>query len=193
LSTQVQEDHCMKSLQNYGTQPAGLPILADDVLEFHAARILLLFKHCGVAGRIDGLTKMAKLDFFVRYPQFFEELCAHLGVKYMSPTYHAIESSMVRFHYGPWDKRYYHVLSYLEAKGLLSIERAGSTYVFKLTTDGQEIAKRAEKLCTYASLVQQMKQVKVVLGGKSGYKLKEMVYEVFGEEVADRPLGELIE
>jgi hypothetical protein len=183
----------MKSLQNFGTQPAGIPVLADDVLEFHAARILLLFKLCGISGRIDGLTKMAKLDFFVRYPQFFEELCAHIGEKRAAPTHQPVESSMIRFHYGPWDKRYYHVLSYLEAKGLLTIKRDRSTYVFKLTDSGKEIAKRLEEGVSYAGLVQQMKQVKAVLGGKTGSKLKDMVYEVFGEEVADRPLGGRIE
>ena len=56
----------MKSLRNFASQAAGLPLLADDVLEFHAARLLLLFRVCGTKDRIDGLTKMAKLDFFVR-------------------------------------------------------------------------------------------------------------------------------
>jgi hypothetical protein len=109
----------MKSVKSLGNSPAGLPISADDLLEFHAGRLLLLFKFCGTAGRIDGLTKMAKLDFFVRYPQFFEKACKVLGSQ-TEPSTRTVESSMIRFHYGPWDDRYYHVLGYLEAKGLLS-------------------------------------------------------------------------
>ena len=62
----------MKSLSRLGTRPASLPLAADDILEFHAARLLLLIHVCGTAGRIDGLTKMAKLDFFTRYPDFFD-------------------------------------------------------------------------------------------------------------------------
>jgi len=62
----------MKSLSRLGTQPASLPLVTDDILEFHAARLLLLVKICGTAGRIDGLIKMAKLDFFRRYPHFFD-------------------------------------------------------------------------------------------------------------------------
>jgi hypothetical protein len=64
----------MKSFNTLGASPAGLPVAADDLLEFHAARLLLLFKFCGKTNRnsglprIDGLTKMAKLDFFVRHP-----------------------------------------------------------------------------------------------------------------------------
>ena len=94
----------MRSIANLGTSPAALPIIAEDLVEFHAARLLLLFNICGINNQIDGLTKMAKLDFFVRYPEFFEEVTAHLGLK--SPTTMSTrESGMVRFHYGPWDKR----------------------------------------------------------------------------------------
>jgi hypothetical protein len=60
----------MKSLNRLGARSVSLPLSADDIVEFHAARLLLLLSVCGVAGRIDGLTKMAKLDFFARYPDF---------------------------------------------------------------------------------------------------------------------------
>ena len=62
----------MRSLNRVGMVPASLPLSADDIVEFHAARLMLLMHVCGVSGRIDGLTKMAKLDFFARYPDFFE-------------------------------------------------------------------------------------------------------------------------
>lgn len=102
----------MKSFKRIAEVPPSIALPADDILEFHAARLLLLIRICGTASRIDGLTKLAKLDFFVRYPDFFE-------VASKTPasgnTYkHTIESAMVRHHYGPWDKRYYHVLSVLE-------------------------------------------------------------------------------
>jgi hypothetical protein len=61
----------MKSIQHIGEEPVSLPLPADSIVEFHAARLLLLINFCGTAGRIDGLTKLAKLDFFVRYPDFF--------------------------------------------------------------------------------------------------------------------------
>ena len=61
----------MKSINHIGFAPVSLPLSADNIVEFHAARILLLISVCGTGNRIDGLTKMAKLDFFVRYPDFF--------------------------------------------------------------------------------------------------------------------------
>jgi hypothetical protein len=185
----------MKSLRNVGDQPAGTPLLADDVLEFHAARLLLLFKVCGTAGRIDGLTKMAKLDFFVRYPRFFEEVRHWCGpdITASRAAPRGVESSMVRFHYGPWDHRYYHILGYLESKGLLTVDREGKMYRLVLTDLGKDIATQAESNSTFAGLVSHMKQVKSLLGGKAGSTLKKMIYEIFGQEVADRPLGETIE
>ena len=70
----------MKRLRELSDAPASRPITAEEVMEFHAARLVLLFKHCGVKGRrIDSLTKMAKLDFFVRYPDFFAIAAAAEG------------------------------------------------------------------------------------------------------------------
>ena len=182
----------MKSLANLSSQPAAVSIAADDVLEFHAARLLLLFRICGVKDTIDGLTKMAKLDFFVRYPQFFARVSAFLQKQPKSVT-QSVESSMVRHHYGPWDKRYYHVLAYLEGKGLITVAKSGSTFQFQLTSVGKEAADALKEKDSFARLVQQMKAVKKELGSKSGSVLKKIIYQVFQEEVAEKGLGEVIE
>lgn len=182
----------MKSFHTLGTSLAGLPVAADDLLEFHAARLLLLLKLCGTSGRIDGLTKMAKLDFFVRYPQFFNTVCRTFGLP-MESAIKSVESSMIRFHYGPWDDRYYHVLAYLEGKQLLNVTKDKKTYLLSLTDEGKKVADQFAKDKSFALLVAQMIEVKKVLGGKAGSTLKKLVYEVFEKEVAQRPLGEPIE
>jgi DNA-binding PadR family transcriptional regulator len=181
----------MKSINNLQKEPAGTPLLADDVLEFHAARLLLLFSICGTAGKIEGLTKMAKLDFFVRYPQFFNIMCEHLG-KSLDSSYKTVESSMVRFHYGPWDKRYYHILSYLEGKELITISRKGNQYQFELTDLGRSKAALLKDAESFKELTEHMKGVKKEFGGKKGETLKKLIYQVFGQEVADRAMGEII-
>lgn len=182
----------MKSLASLSSEPAAVTLVADDVLEFHAARLLLLFRICGVKDTIDGLTKMAKLDFFVRYPQFFARVSAFLQ-KQPNRLVRPVESSMVRHHYGPWDKRYYHVLAYLEGKGLITVTKSGSTFQFQLTAIGKEAADALKEKSSFANLVQQMKAVKKELGSKSGSVLKKIIYQVFQEEVADKRLGEVIE
>lgn len=181
----------MRSASRLAREPAGIPVLADDVLEFHAARLLLLLKHAGIGGKIDGLTKLAKLDFFVRYPQFFEAVCHKIGKSVAAPR-RAVESSMVRFHYGPWDKRYYHVLSYLEAKGLVQVESDGNRFIFRLTDSGKKVATDLTRSGSFDDLAAQMKVVKDTLGGRAGSTLKQLIYDTFEAEVADRALDEVI-
>jgi len=181
----------MKSISNLASEPAGLPLVADDVVEFHAARMLLLILHCGTSKRIDGLTKMAKLDFFVRYPQFFDVIRKRLGEK-GTVSESGIESSMVRYHYGPWDKRYYHILPLLESKGLLTTTKVGNQFRFQLTDLGVQVGKRLSESPEFDPIVAHMKAVKESLGQRSGNTLKKLIYQVFEDEVAARAMGETI-
>jgi hypothetical protein len=181
----------MKSIGNLMRQPTGLPFLADDVLEFHAARLILLLELCGNHGRVRGLTKMAKLDFFVRYPKFFGVVCQALG-KEVEPIPDLIESSMVRYHYGPWDQRYYHVLAYLESRGLVKVDKEGRTFLLSLTPLGRQIATQLEEEPAFDQLVQQMNKVNVVLGSMHGSRLKKLIYDIFEQEIAQLSLEEVI-
>lgn len=182
----------MKRLRELADAPASRPLAADEVMEFHAARLILLFRHCGVRGqRIDSLTKMAKLDFFVRYPDFFAVAAAAEGRAEVPKA--SEESRMVRYRYGPWDDRYYHLLSYLEALGLIAVSRQGSSFQLALTGEGSRVAAKLTQNPAFGRLVEHMKQVKLVLGGKSGTRLKNLIYELFEQEVGERSLGEEID
>lgn len=190
----------MRSIHNLQNIPAGTMISSDDIIELHAARLLLLILLCGKQEarskqfKIDGLTKLAKLDFFVRYPAFFERVAQELEA--VIPTINkTVESKMVRYHYGPWDDRYYQVLPYLEARALIEVKKHSGKkqYKFYLTDEGQRIANELAESPEYQTLRENMEAVKQVLGDKSGNELKGLVYKVFEEEVAERKLGELIE
>ncbi len=182
----------MKSMQELSKVPAGMPLLADDIVEFHAARLLLLLGICGVSNRIKGLTKLAKLDFFVRYPEFFDKAAAATNESIRSAS-KIVESSMVRYHYGPWDKRYYEILAYLRSRGLIQITQEKNTYVFELTSLGKAKVNLLKKQLAYNTLCEQMKRVKEAFGGKAGSTLKNMIYKIFQEEVTNRTLDEVIE
>lgn len=181
----------MRSLENISEYPETLPIRADDIIEFHAARLVLLFWLCGKDGRIDGLTKMAKLDFFVRYPQFFIRACSVLN-KPTSVLSNTVESSMVRYHYGPWDQRYYHILAYLEARRIVDVLKEGRTYCFALTDLGKSLALQLSTETAFQQVILLMQQVQAILGNKTGTQLKKIVYELFDEEVARLSLNEVI-
>jgi hypothetical protein len=188
----------MRSIGFIGAYPASLPLNADEIVEFHLARLLCLVHVCGVSGKINGLTKFAKLDFFSRYPDFFEVARAFENEKKGVPRnenngdYHIVESTMVRHHYGPWDKRYYHALAHMESKGLVLIVKSGRSYQIELTGLGKERAKILTQLESFEKLVQHMKLVKTTLGSKTGAALKKMIYDIFETEVSKRPMGEKI-
>jgi len=185
----------MKKFRDLALFPAGIPLSADEIMEFHLARILLLLKLCGRKNRITGLTKFAKLDFFARYPEYFNEVANLIESSNRNTSHGAalsstIESSMVRHHYGPWDKRYYHLLARLSATDLISVGKSGSAYTIELTQEGQKYAKRICEEESYSSLTSHMRQVSKVLGGKNGNTLKKLIYETFEHEVALKSLGE---
>ena len=169
-----------------------MPLLADDIIEFHAARLLLLLGICGISGRIVGLTKLAKLDFFVRYPEFFDKAAAATNESIRSAAT-IVESSMVRYHYGPWDKRYYEIIAYLRSRGLIQITQKNNTYIFQLTSLGEGKVKLLKTDLAYISLCEQMKRVKSAFGKQAGSTLKKMIYKIFQEEVTNRTLDEVIE
>jgi hypothetical protein len=182
----------MKTLRHYASQPASIPLVADDVLEFHAGRIVLLLATCGgVSSAINGLTKMAKLDFFVRYPDFFEVVSPDPDRPNQGRA-QAVEAAMIRHRYGPWDKRYYHVLAFLESRGLVTIKKAGKSFRIGLTRAGKSAAKRIAAAPAFAGMTEQMKRVADSLGSKTGNELKRMIYSVFDEEVGQRSLGQVI-
>lgn len=182
----------MKSIVRLSAQSAALPVLADDIVEFHAARILLLLRICGTAGRIKGLTKIAKLDFLVRYPEFFNRIAAYLKAGTKSEL-RSQESSMVRLHYGPWDRRYYHTLAYLEARSLILVSKRDSAFIFELTALGKSAAMRLQAREEFSQLSEHMQQIKKVFKSYSGYGLKKLIYQVFKDEISNKAIGRTIE
>lgn len=190
--------NAMESLKTIDSLSTGRTLIADDLIEFHASRLLLLVMLCGIQNRavgtyrIEGLTKLAKLDFFVRYPEFFQRAAAHFNVS-VNATAAPADSKMIRFHYGPWDKRYYQVIPYLEARNLLTVAKVGNSYHFSLTPKGSAIGQQLNADPAFASLAARMKEVKRVLGARSGSSLKDLVYALFEEEVGAKKLNTTIQ
>lgn len=174
----------MKSIQHANDTPNAAPLIADELLELHAARLVLLISICGTRDRVKGLTKLAKLDFFVRYPQLFDKL---FDPNQIIPA--GGDGGMIRHHYGPWDNRYYHVISYLESKRIVDVKREGNAFVLSLTDQGKIIAKNLQSELVFAPIVKHMGRVAKELGSKTGNSIKEMIYQLLDEEVAALKLG----
>jgi hypothetical protein len=99
---------------------------------------------------------------------------------------------MVRHHYGPWDKRYYHLLAYLEARQLISVRLTGRAYRIALTSLGKTTAKKLTGSDAFADLLKHMRAVNETFGRKSGNELKNLIYQTFGEGIVEQELGTVI-
>lgn len=165
----------------------------DVALDYHHGRVLLLLKHFGPSQGhpLKGLTKLAKLDFLLRYPMFTERILRARGIDWVlgtEPTDSerlAVESRMMRYKYGPWDNRYYPILGSLIGLDLIGTERVGRTFSMHLTEFGAVVANKLSVTLSWA-------QVDLRAGflqerfDVSGSSLKAMIYREL-PDVVDRP------
>ena len=120
----------------------------DAAPELHLARLLILLNAFAGQERgdaVEGLTKLAKLDFLLRYPAMLERALAARGqsarqVLLEDHERQSVESAMVRYRFGPWDHRYRELLNILIAKGLAAIAVEGRKTVVSLTPGGRALA-----------------------------------------------------
>ncbi len=122
----------------------------DGAPELHIARLLVLLDaFAGTEGTdpVEGLTKLAKLDFLLRYPVMLDRALQAKGksvrdVLLLEHEKQSVESEMVRYRFGPWDHRYREFLNILVAKNLAAVSIEGRTHVITLTAPGRELAQR---------------------------------------------------
>lgn len=167
--------------------------------EFHQARLLLLLKACGNRSNkpVDGIMKLAKLDFLLRYPNCLVRVLERLGKRKQAEQItdeerDTIEARMIRFRYGPWDERYREWISLLVSKRLAETYLEGRTVKVKLTDEGRQLAESLEKREEFKDLASRSALVSTAVGGYSATKLKDFVYEVF-PEITTMKWGEKIE
>lgn len=176
----------------------------EDCIEFHATRLLLLIKYCSTnevdeeKASIKGRTKLAKLDFFLRYPTYLEQALdkkpfsnEEINLHLESYERQNIEATMIRYKYGPWDKKYYDVFAYLLAKGLIEISSIGGVDNFLITEQGEVIVELLSLERTYVSLIERCVIIKDSLAQKSGSWLKRFIYRNF-PQIVGQPMGSLI-
>jgi hypothetical protein len=160
----------------------------DQSPELHAARILLLldaFAQNDGQGAIEGLTKLAKLDFLLRYPVMLERALATKGrstreVGLADHERQSVESEMVRYRFGPWDHRYREILNILAAKGLAATSLEGRKVVISPTALGRD---RAKALAADALFEQYARRAKLLKRhfDITATHLMEFIYETFPE------------
>jgi hypothetical protein len=149
------------------------------------ARILLLIDgFSGPKKSLEGRTKLAKLDFFLRYSSYFAKAMAlragSAAYKSLLPEPENIETSMIRYRYGPWDPAYYSILGRLIGKGLIALSEYEKGVGYKSTELGETIAAKIKSEPTWAETGTKIELLKRYLN-LSGTRLKNFIYDNFPE------------
>ena len=165
----------------------------DQAPNLHAARLLILmnaFSGERGDGTIQGLTKLAKLDFLLRYPVMLERALNARGrsIRHLDVLEHerqSVESEMVRYRFGPWDHRYRLFLNLLVAKGLVSVSIDGRTVVIRLTEAGRESARALAETEVFEQYERRSRLLKRHFD-LTATNLMHFIYDTFPEVVSLR-------
>jgi hypothetical protein len=172
--------------------------------DLHLARLIVLLGSADArkttlatkAKAVEGITKLAKLDFLLRYPTCLERALrllnrnvAKVAVQPRERT--SIESKMIRFRYGPWDARYRRWLGLLAARGLVHLGVEGNTVQIGLTDAGRVLSGQLRNEPLFAELSRRSDLMLRAVGSMSATRLKDFVYEAV-PEIIDMRWGEEI-
>lgn len=155
------------------------------------ARILILINHFTSDVKcLEGRTKLAKLDFFLRYPGYFERALEIRSSEKKIPRKDLtipttgeeenIEHRMVRYRYGPWDPAYYAILGRLIGKGLVEPKSINRGIGFITTQNGKNLANSLSKESLWQDISTRAKILRKHFD-LTGSSLKDFVYEHFPE------------
>jgi hypothetical protein len=122
----------------------------DEQPVLHKSRLLLLlyaFAGENNKGAVEGITKLAKLDFLLRYPTMLKHALEVKGASTRNLSIedhelYSVESEMVRYRFGPWDHRYRLYLNLLVGEGLIKVISEGRKVVIALTYNGFVFANK---------------------------------------------------
>jgi hypothetical protein len=165
----------------------------EDYDDLHEARILVLlavFAGRDGQGEIAGLTKLAKLDFLLRYPVLLERALQARGrstdaIELKSYERDSVESKMVRYRFGPWDPRHRRFVNLLVAKGLARVHMDGRTVMIGATGRGLERGRQLAEDPNFQDVARRAASLRAGLDLAAG-KLADFIYKTFPEVVSLR-------
>lgn len=164
----------------------------DDQPDLHAARILVLIGAFAADGAaVEGLTKLAKLDFLLRYPVMLERALVAKSrstrdVQLQDHERLSVESEMVRYRFGPWDHRYREFLNILTGKGLVSVSVEGRKVIVSLTETGQVVAAELSSTQNFEDYARRSSLLKRHFDVQAT-TLMRFIYDTFPEVLSLRP------
>lgn len=149
-------------------------------------RLLLLIDAFSAPDKsLEGRTKLAKLDFFLRYPHYLKralEIERHkrAAATVVDVTPNSIERRMLRFRFGPWDPAYFALLGQLIGRGLVLPVPETRGVGYRTTSKGRELAARLALNDAWSETAQRSALLRRHFD-RTGTSLKEFVYRHFPE------------
>jgi hypothetical protein len=148
------------------------------------ARLLLLISAFSVGeGLLEGRTKLAKLDFLLRYPSFLRKALEIRGARKIAREMEApptIEGRMVKYRYGPWDPSYYALLGRLVGKKLIVAVPFTRGTGYRATAAGFRAVSRLEEVSEWKEIAERARLLKSRFD-LQGSSLTRFLYEHFPE------------
>lgn len=148
------------------------------------ARLLLLIEAFSRGSRVlEGRTKLAKLDFFLRYPTYFARALqirrpdVLLASEIPEPD---VESRMVRYRFGPWDPAYFALLGRLLGKGLVQPAPFARGIGYRASDMGRAIATTIQDEVAWRDTCDRINLLRQHFN-LSGANLKKFIYAHFPE------------
>ncbi|MCU6794855.1 hypothetical protein OB236_22335 [Paenibacillus sp. WQ 127069] len=163
-------------------------ISLDERDELHVIRILILL-HTLIGKKQDKttieLTRLAKLDFLLRYPSALEKALTILNkikeVNITEAEKNNIETNMLAFRYSPWSGDFRRLLVVLSAKCLITWQRREKYLDICLTENGNELFLKLNIITEFSSMIKQSKALKTNIASLSTLKIDNLMSEVLTE------------
>lgn len=143
-------------------------------------------------GKIEGIIKLAILDFLIRYPVALDRVLEQEEIKgnkkaaskrlvLQSYEWNSIEAKMMKFNFAPWDFKYRKTISILKAKKLVEIDVNSKKVVLGITDKGIKLSNSINEINSYKYLLIRCRILKTIFGSWSQKKLIDTIYFTFPE------------
>lgn len=157
------------------------------------ARLLLLIDAFTTPSRsLEGRTKLAKLDFLLRYPAFFRRAlrtrAPSVSIETTASEEGSVEARMVRYRYGPWDPAYFALLGSLIGRGLVTPVPETRGIGYRTTDAGRRVAYELGEEASWQPTVARTRLLRRHFD-LSGRSLQQFIYDNF-PEVSSASWGE---
>lgn len=122
--------------------------LVEGDLYTQLARLMILINDlCGIQHnkKIDGVNKLAKLDFLLKSPTYLKKGLLRLNTKVTIEVTNveadSIENRLQQYRYIPWDEEYRKYLNVIIAKGLIDIFFEKDDYFIQISELGIQVSE----------------------------------------------------